>query len=103
MMPAQENNCAKKDSIELFNVIVVQAGKLENVGNMKPVTYDLRACLKEIKQPVTVVREAWSKQADANRGADYAIYSACEALAVSFEGVLDKVIVRRYADEHTGV
>lgn len=102
MMPAQENNCAKQDSIELFNVIVAQAGKLENVGNMKPVTYDLRAFLKEIKQPVTDAREAWLKQADANRGADYAIYAACEALAVSFEGVLDKIIVSRYSVEHAG-
>lgn len=102
MMPAQENNCAKQDSIELFNVIVAQAGKLENVGNTKTAPYDLRAFLKEIKQPVTDAREAWSKQADANRNADYTIYSACEALAVSFEGVLDKLIVSRYADEHPG-
>lgn len=102
MMPAQENNYAKKDSIELFNVIVAQAGKLEKVGNMKPVNYDLRALLKEIKQPVTDAREVWSKQADANRGADYAIYAACEALAVSFEGVLDKIIVSRYSVEHAG-
>ena len=70
---------------------------------MEPATYDLRAFLKEIKQPVTDAREAWSKLADANCGADYAIYAACEALAVSFEGLLDKIIVSRYADEHAGV
>ena len=29
MMPAQENNCAKQDSIELFNVIVAQAESLK--------------------------------------------------------------------------
>lgn len=43
------------------------------------------------------MHKACSKQADANRGAAYSIYEACEALAVSFEGALDKIIVSSYA------